>query len=50
MSYRQQQELQEYEEWLASLEQALRSDDEKTVRETAKQLQGYLDERVSKTV
>ena len=48
--YRQQQELQEHEEWLDSLEKAINQDDEKAMRESVKQLQGYIDERLPKAV
>lgn len=44
--YRQQQELQEYEEWLESLEKALADDNEQAMREVAAKLQGYVDGKV----
>ncbi len=41
--YRQQQEEQEYREWLEALELALESDNEQAMREMADKLKGYMD-------
>jgi len=44
--YRQQQELQEHQEWLERLEAALKSDNEADSRAAAKQLQEYIDAKL----
>ncbi len=44
--YRQQQELQEYEEWLESLEKAMKDDNEQAMRDMAAKLQEYVDGRL----
>jgi len=45
--YRQQQEQQEHQEWLESLEQAINRDDDEAVRQSVKQLQEYIDGKVT---
>ncbi len=47
-NYRQQQEQDEQQQWMAQFEAALKSDDDKAMREAARKLQEYMDHAINR--